>query len=107
MVSASSNVRLVPSNVAAWPGGRVLLFNSTFAETLCAGARIDFTARFCWLLNLGKPDAVAGGTNRFFSQNFMRFFHALNSFNKRRHSVTPPNPKRARPTVGEIAVPIE
>ena len=79
MLCPTSDTRFVPSTVAAWPGGRLLLFYATFAETLCAGARIDFTARFCWLLNPGKPHAVAGGANRFFSQNFMRFFHALNS----------------------------
>jgi hypothetical protein len=64
----------LPSTDAACPGGRLLLFYATFAETLRAGARIDFTVRFCWLLNLGEPRAVAGGTNRFFSQDFMLFF---------------------------------
>jgi hypothetical protein len=63
----------------AWPGGRLLLFYATFAETLLAGARIDFMTRFCWLLHLREPDAVASGTNRFFIQSFMLFFHALNS----------------------------
>jgi hypothetical protein len=60
----------------------LVAFYATFAETLRAGARIDFAVRFGRLLNLREPHAVAGWTNLFFGQDFMRVFHALNSLNK-------------------------
>ena len=47
---------------------------SAFAETFLAGGRVDFAARFCWLLDLLKPGAVAGGANNF-AQSLTRLFH--------------------------------
>jgi hypothetical protein len=42
---------------------------------LFAGGRIDFAARFCWLLELGETYAVTGRTDNF-CQNFIWFFHS-------------------------------
>ena len=50
------------------------LVYSTFAETFLAGGRIEFVARFCWLLDLLKPRAITGGANNF-GQWLARLFH--------------------------------
>jgi hypothetical protein len=48
-----------------WPTALQRLVYSTFAETFLAGGRIEFAARFCWLLDLLKPRAITGGANNF------------------------------------------
>jgi hypothetical protein len=50
------------------------LVYSAFAETFLAGSRIDFAARFRWLLDLLKPRAVTGGANNF-GQDLTPLFH--------------------------------
>jgi hypothetical protein len=57
-----------------WRTALLRLIYSAFAETFLAGGRIDFAARFCWLLDLLKPRAITGGANNF-GQNLTRFFH--------------------------------
>jgi hypothetical protein len=44
------------------------------AETFLAGGRIDFAARFRWLLDLLKPRAITGGANNF-GKNLTPLFH--------------------------------
>ena len=56
------------NSLCGWP------LHSAFAETFRAFRRIDFAARFRWLLDLLKPRAIAGGANNL-SQNFKRSFH--------------------------------
>jgi hypothetical protein len=57
-----------------WPTALQRLVYSTFAETFLAGGRIEFAARFCWLLDLLKPHAITGGANNF-GQWLTRLFH--------------------------------
>jgi hypothetical protein len=57
-----------------WRIDLLRLIYSAFAETFLASGRIDFAARFCWLLNLLNPRAITGGANNF-GQNLTRSFH--------------------------------
>jgi hypothetical protein len=50
------------------------LVYSALAETFLAGGRIDFAARFCWLLDLLDPRAITGGANNF-DKDLTRLFH--------------------------------
>jgi hypothetical protein len=57
-----------------WPTALQRLGYATFAETFLAGGRIEFAARFSWLLDLLKPRAITGGANNF-GQWLTRLFH--------------------------------
>jgi hypothetical protein len=57
-----------------WPTALQRLVYSTLAKTFLAFGRINFAARFRWLLDLLKPRAITGGANNF-GQWLTRFFH--------------------------------
>ena len=52
---------------------------SSLAETFLAGGRIDFAARFFWLLDLLHPFTIAGAANNIV-QNITRFLHSDQSW---------------------------
>jgi hypothetical protein len=57
------------------PAALPRLVYPALAETFLAGGRIDFAARFCWLLDLLDPRAITARANNF-GKNLTRLFYS-------------------------------